>query len=317
MKKAMKILSFIAMAAVIGLVFSCAEPDPDAVPVSISFTGLGGDYEGKYAKVILSPTAELKKYTASTRPTKVENGGFNKASIVDKNLKALGLREDKTTYYFVFIQISTTDNDNNGKEPTFSKSEFVAALTYQTKIGNSSWGISGGDNPFNLDGPTGKKRKAGEGDIGALPEDDFFGTYTATYSSNVVETVVFTKDSFKISDNTKTAPNLDHLNFTIERWDLAVVPSTQTSLASYTDAYKFTGVITGGNSGTDSGTNYVYGTQTAPGFTSSDFNTTKCHMYIYYKKNENGTISFERTTFSKETGTDVKTTVAGPRIFTK
>jgi len=87
----------------------------------------------------------------------------------------------------------------------------------------------------------------------------------------------------------------------------------------YTDAFKFSGRITEATSGTNS----LYGSQTAPGFSQADItNGTVATMFIYYK-GEGSSFTFIRTAFTKTPGTvpDVIKTGTNandpPRTFTK
>jgi len=331
MKKAMKILSFIAMAAVIGLVFSCAEPDPDAEPVYVTFTGLD-NYTGKsldngttvdatgksfndlYAKVYFYSSAGGKgeQATSGKDPIQIKNGKLEKVSMVNASGKPVGLKPDAKSPLFVWVKISKGSKDTI----TAAKTEIFkskANLLFDFQIGNGVVNIKSGVNKFTLAGSD-----STPGDV--VPADDFFGIYTAARSS-YIETVDFKENSFYISDNEKDPNPRDYLSFAIQKWEEADVPSTYSgNNYNYTGGYKFTGIITAGKPVEN---NSIYGSETASGFSQSDINTTQCRMYIFYKMDTAGKVTFIRSKFTKGTEAEAdKTAVSGSgenglRVFTK
>jgi len=331
MKNVLKTLGIIALLAVVGMLFSCGgEEDPNAEPVYVTFTGLDSytgailnngmvgnttsntSFEDKYAKIYFYSKAggKSEEATSGKTPIKIVNGKLERVSMVNSSGKQVGIAPDSDSPLFVWVKISSgkTDSITASKADKFKGKE---NLVFDFQIGNGSWPIKAGDNFFTLSGV--------QNTPGAItPEDDFFGTYTAAgYTSGVTETVVFTVDGFKISDNENSPA--DYLDFTIQKWDEATVPNTYN--ATYPLGYKFSGIITAGQ---PVESNAIYGSETASGFNQSDItNQTSCHMYIYYSANATtGAITFIRTKFVKDSDTENTTAVSGTgagglRVFTK
>jgi len=293
MKNLVKVFGIIAVIAVIGLAVSCEAAPEDQILVT--FTGIPDAFNGKYATVSLVKDNAI---VAIGYPKKINGGTVNDAEmLVAEEGSKQGTIFDKDGNYHVSLVVSDDEE--------------VEAIRY-SGITTSPKALVKGSNTFGVDTLRPDITKA----AGGTPAEDFFGTYTGTgYKTGVIETIVFTETSFKISDDENT-PN-DYLDFTITKWDNATVPDSYKD--TYTIAYKFTGKITAGKPVTNSGDKIsIYGTATAPGFSQSDIdNGTVCHMYIYCK-GSGGEFEFIRTTFTKEDAdTDVTDAVAGNRVFTK
>jgi len=133
------------------------------------------------------------------------------------------------------------------------------------------------------------------------PDDGFFGTYEAQYNS-LIETIVFEKDKFTISDDSKTngVLNGDFLEFAIEYFDeITNIPDDFKT--DYPKGFVFKGKITDAKPiAADTATNKnIYGNQTGPNLSQSDINKTYLKMFIYY--NDSGTkFTFIRTAFVKD-----------------
>lgn len=295
MKNLLKVVGIIAVLAIIGVVSCEVNPDDQT---TITITNIPGGANNMYATMWISDSKDLQgnnkeAYAAAIR--KISGG-----SVTCEMLNTKGEAFGKNDNYYIMIKISTDSSGNTVKytgNSTSKKNVKKGAVSYDANIFEPII-----DDVF--------------GEAQGEPPRDFFGTYTGTgYQQGVVETVIFARDSFRISDNSNTP--VDYLDFTITSWDDTVtVPVAYRT--NYDTAYKFTGKITGAK---PIETNALYGSQTAPGFTQADINTTVCHMYIYCKDDSNG-FSFIRTTFSKETSSDVTTavTVTGTnnlRVFTK
>jgi len=115
-----------------------------------------------------------------------------------------------------------------------------------------------------------------------------YNSYSAIYGG-ITETVEIKKDQLRIFDDEKSGANMDFLDFSITKWELATTPEKYKS--SYPIAFKITGKITGAKPDSPN----LYGASTAPGFTTSDLNNTECWMYLYIS-NDGKLI---RTAFSK------------------
>jgi len=274
MKNLVKVFGIIAVIAVIGLAVSC-EADPED-QIIVTITEIPAGFEGKWATVSLVKT-DGKTPVAAAYPEKIKGGNASGCGMND--ISDMTKIFDKDDNYFILLIIHDSESDiENSLYEGVTKS-------YKTLVK--------GDNPF----PASDFRPD-IGDFVAAPPPDFFGTYTAVgYVSTITETIEFQSTTFEISDATTAtgAATGDYLKFEIEKWDAAEVPA---DYSTYTTAYKFTGKITDGKPKDT----FVYGTQTAPGFTETDFNSTSCHMYIYCN-GSGDTFEFIRTTFTKDTDT--------------
>jgi hypothetical protein len=128
-------------------------------------------------------------------------------------------------------------------------------------------------------------------------DDGFFGTYVADkYNGTLTETIVFSKNSFKISDDSNKSGNSskdEYLEFSIDEFD--EFPNVPASIKSdYPQAFIFKGTITAAYEVT---TTYIYGTQTGPDLKQSDIDDgTLLKMLIFYNID---TGKFVRTAFLK------------------
>jgi hypothetical protein len=295
MKNLMKVVGIIAMAAVIGLVFSCdQEVDPDD-QVVITINEIPAEYDGRHAMVaLLEDNTNSDAITALSYSKTIRNGQVTGLEMMDTDGKAFG----KEATYYVCLMITTQKNGEGIKL-------YVGITGSKKKVvkGNITYGAV--KDTF---------REDIEENVPPIPALSFLGTYTASSGTNITETILFSDEkSFRISDNSKTAgQDQDFLTFTIDEWAKASVPSTYT--ATYKTGYKFSGKITGGSG-------YIPSDNTAPGFQTSDVNSTKCHMYIYCTGTAAaGNYTFIRTAFSKETGTDSTTAISTSsqiRVYTK
>jgi len=312
MKNIVKIAGFIAILAIIGFMTGCPT-EPEATPedqVKIIITDLPAALEGKYININLwENVADKDPKAASFIPlSKVINGRVNSSMVFwGSNEKAFG----ETGEYVISLGIYNDDRAQSktkkGSDPTVD-SEVYRAGTPKKTISKDTNTFSASDFSPSLaiDFPATQQP-------GQKPAQDFWGTYTGTsYKSGITETIQLAEYTFRISDNENTPE--DFLAFIISKWDAAEVPS---KYSGYTQGFKFTGYIGDGRPNTD----YVYGTQTAPGFTQADITAmTRCHMYLY-TKTEGNTITFIRTTFTKEDAqtdtTDAVTNGTALRVFTK
>jgi len=314
MKNMRRILGVIATVAVIGLVAGClTEADPED-QVIISFTGFPSKANNNYfVRMYLSEEKVSNVKILANGGEKAErirsNTGTNAMLIVDGSDK--GKAFGKAGSYYVNLSIFSGSDDITGT-PVFSD-----WTTNKLAIGK-------GRNSFELlDIQVGFGDVVDYFDFVDAPDDDFFGTYTGAGFGTATETISFTNETFRISDNSGDGGKENFLAFTIQKWDNAEVPAEFKT--AYPIGYKFTGIITDGFQINNTSTaGFIYGDQTAPGFTQSDItNKTLCHMYIY----TNGTgssFTFVRSVFSKEGGTDkkdvVKTSTAATgtaRVYTK
>jgi len=140
--------------------------------------------------------------------------------------------------------------------------------------------------------------------------ETYFGSYQATYTTSggktIHETIVFDDTYFTIWDDDTDATgkaNNDYLRFAItDDWTTDTTPATY--IGDYPNAFKFEGRITAGKPVTASGTaGAIFGSQTAPGFSKTDIDSsTPAYMKMYFKYTDSG-ITFIRTRFNKKANT--------------
>jgi hypothetical protein len=126
------------------------------------------------------------------------------------------------------------------------------------------------------------------------PEDGFWGTYISEkYDGTITETIVFSVDSFTISDDSKAGGQDNYLDFEITEFDeWTNIPANVKT--DYPLAFIFKGYVTAAYPVS----NVIYGSQTGPGLGQSDItNKTPLKMLIYYNLSTGKLI---RTAFVKE-----------------
>ena len=298
MKNIGKIVGIIAILAVIGLMMGCElEADPDD-QINVTVSGLQSGANGLFTKMYLSTDGTQPDVAVTSAPRIVANGSSTNKMVFPDGHKNAGKAFGEEGSYFLILKVYATeaatgtpiyDGKSDGKVKFSKGGNTVASTNFKPTIKDDTFPST----------PTPPPQE---------PDQDFWGTFTGVgYKDSVIETIVFTKTTFRVSDDEKSGTNQDFLEFSITKWESVDVPQQYENIAM--KGYKFTGKITGGKEVQSTGnTTYIYGTGTAPGFTQADINNTVCHMYIF-TNGSGARYSVFRTVFSKETGTDNKTIV--------
>jgi len=303
MKNIKRVLGIIAILAVVGVMVGCAtEADPDD-QIGITVTDIPAGANGFYTAMYLSNDNKGEDVVAITSAIRgIVNGRSTNRMVYPEGAKKTGAFDVEGNYYVALVIFEG--------ETTNSTSLYAGITTDKVKITKGGNEVASSEFRPLISGVTWPEKTTEPEEPEPQPPPEFWGTYTATaYDTRYIETVVFTENSFRVSDNENPTDN-DYLAFTIEKWEAVAVPTAYLPFAM--KGYKFTGYITAGQ---PVDTN-IYGGGTAPGFTQADItNQTECHMYIF-TNGSGANYRFYRTTFSKETGTDSKaivTTQAGAK----
>jgi hypothetical protein len=308
MRNLVKVLGIIAMLAVVGLFVSCDVAPEDQTIITIA--GMADSYNGNYALVGVYEDSSMEKLLGVSSALKTiksgkvelalvspEEGKKGEAVIVKQGVILLGIFSDDKAETSVYS--GRTDRVVSlGKGPfTIDADKFIPDLT--------------------AGAPTTDPEK---------PAANDFGTYTTKYTSgspakDVTETIELAEGKFLIYDNDvgTTAATRDFIEFNIKKWESASVP-TEAAYATYTGAYKFTGKIIGAKGYIPANAQ----SKTAPGFGTADVVANETGpdvwMFIYFKTNADGSITFIRTPFSKEGNVNAGIVTGAnnsPRVYTK
>jgi len=312
MKNICKFLGIIAAVAVIGFVTSCGEPDPDK-QIQIEITEMPSSANDYFVVVSIYDTGTPTTINAGQVPSiarssvarKISGGMARGEMVVFKGTSQENF--DKEDNYFVRFELYP--------DAAKAQTQAIPDLTYSGTTGNKVKIIKGVNVIKALTGATALDPIPTSTNIPPLttepappvtqpPPANNFGTYSGqSFNYTVIETVVLSSSSFKISDNSGTGA--DSLNFRIDFWEeipAASLPADATS-NGYTGGYKFKGKILSATSG------YLPSNQTAPssaGFSAADANAAgsgpDCWMSMYFT-GATGDITFIRTPFSKTSAT--------------
>jgi uncharacterized protein YjdB len=221
--------------------------------------------------------------TATITATTVD-GGYLVTCAVTVNA-AEDLKLDKTSLYIpkgITVLITATVSPSTATLSWASNNTSVATVNAsETGIGGSVAANAVGTATITVTGSNNKTATCSVTVYDPGNSTAYYGSYSGTYNASatkkVIETIKIENGLITISDNDHAVGvQPDFLELTVDKWEAAEAPTAYKT--NYPIAYKITGKIT--NAQPKTGT--PYGNLTAAGFTPSDItNNTTCWMYIY------------------------------------
>jgi len=295
-----------------------AKLDPSTATNSITWSSDKTDVATVSNGLVTAKSAGIAIITAKAGPVEASCT----VTVNDSGVTSLSLRSGLNMPKGKTVILTATGAPANTSLTWDSTNKSVATVTGES-VGGSVTALTAGTTTITVKTTDGTKTASCIVTVYDDPanKDAFYGNYTGKYtnssSKTITETIKIANGLISISDDFD-ASNPDYLDFSVDKWEIVTTPTFNQS-ANYPYAFKITGKITDAKPVITTNPTNIYGSQTAPGFTQSDINSTTCWMYIYISN----TGDIIRSPFSKDgknngtnpiTYTSSNTTL---RVFTK